>query len=134
MTPAEPFSGGCLCGAVRYAADGPPINVRVCHCRLCQRAVGASFNARALFPVAAVAMTGPVSTANSSPGLERGFCRQCGTTIFSRRPDRGVIGLTLGSLDEPDRLAPTDHIWISSKQAWLKLDDRLPQYLEGPPA
>ena len=127
------FEGGCLCGAVRYVAQGEPINVRVCHCRMCQKAIGAAFNARALFPLAAVTLSGPVGRANSSPDLTRGFCPQCGATLFSERASIRAIGLSLGSLDEPDALAPTDHIWISSKQAWLKLDDGLPQHPQGPP-
>lgn len=127
-------TGGCLCGEVRYEAEGEPINVRVCHCRLCQRAIGAAFNARALFAIDRVRLSGEVATAHSSPGLKRGFCRRCGTTLFSMREEQGVMGLTFGSLDEPDRLSPAEHIWISSKQAWLELDDGLPQYPEGPPA
>lgn len=130
----ETHSGGCLCGAVRYVAQGPAINVRVCHCRLCQRAIGAAFNVRALYPVAKVAIEGEVASVHSSEGLKRGFCPRCGTTIFSMRETLGVMGLTFGSLDQPDDFAPTDHIWVSSKQAWLKLDDGLPQYQEGPPA
>lgn len=127
-------TGGCLCGEIRYEAEGEPINVRVCHCRLCQRAIGAAFNARALFAIDKVSISGEPATAHSSPGLKRGFCRSCGTTLFSMREQQGVMGLTFGSLDEPDRLAPTDHIWTSSKQAWLELDDGLPQHAEGPPA
>lgn len=125
-------TGGCLCGAIRYEAKGEPINVRVCHCRLCQRAIGAAFNARALYEIDQVMMTGPVASVNSSPGLKRGFCPQCGTTIFSMREMLGVMGLTSGSMDDPERFAPTEHIWISSKQPWLVLDDGLPQYPEGP--
>lgn len=130
----ETHSGGCLCGAVRYVAQGPAINVRVCHCRLCQRAIGATFNARALFAISEVTMAGPIGAAHSSEGLKRGFCTECGTTLFSMRENLGVMGLTLGSLDEPDAFSPTDHIWVASKQAWLKLDDGLPQYEQGPPA
>jgi len=133
MSPLETFAGGCLCGAVRYVATGDPINVRVCHCRLCQRAIGASFNARALFKASAVELTGEVAMAHSSPGLKRGFCARCGTTLFSARESLGVMGLTLGSLDDPDAVRPAEHIWVSSKQAWLVLADGLPQYAEGPP-
>ncbi|HEY9235058.1 MULTISPECIES: GFA family protein [Phenylobacterium] len=126
-------TGGCLCGEVRYEAEGEPINVRVCHCRLCQRAIGAAFNARALFSIDKVRLSGAVASAHSSPGVKRGFCAKCGTTLYSMREDKGVMGLTFGSLDEPDRLAPTEHIWTSSKQAWLELDDGLPQHPEGHP-
>lgn len=128
------FQGGCFCGASRYRAEGEPINVRVCHCRMCQRALGAAFNARVLMPLDAVTITGPVGRFNSSPVLVRGFCTLCGTSLFTERASAGVVGLTCGSLDRPDDLWPTDHIWTSSKQAWLTLDDGLPQHPQGAPA
>lgn len=130
----QTHSGGCLCGAVRYVATGEPINVRVCHCRLCQRAIGAAFNARALFAVPKVEIAGPVGVVNSSDDIERGFCKSCGTTIYSKRASLGAMGLTFGSLDDPDRFRPAEHIWVSSKQAWVVLEDGLPQYAEGVPA
>jgi hypothetical protein len=127
------FHGGCLCGATRYEARGEPINIRVCHCRLCQKVIGAAFNARVLMPLDAVAISGAVARVSSSDDLVRGFCQVCGASLYSERAGAGVIGLTFGSLDEPDAFAPTEHIWVSSKQAWLLLDDGLPQYPEGAP-
>ena len=128
------YEGGCLCGASRYVAKGAPLNVRVCHCRLCQKAIGAAFNARALFSSSLVQLSGPIGRSNSSADLARGFCIRCGTTLFSERASIGALGLTLGSMDAPDAFTPTEHIWISSKQAWVRLDDGLAQYPEGFPA
>jgi hypothetical protein len=54
--------------------------------------------------------------------------------LFTERASAGVIGLTCGSLDEPEDFQPTEHIWTSSKQAWLTISDGLPQYPEGAPA
>ena len=130
----DELKGGCLCGTVRYVASGSPVNARVCHCRLCQRAIGAAFNARVLYRREQVAITGPLQTYPSSPELRRGFCAACGTTLFSLRDSAGLIGVTTGSLDDPTGFAPAEHIWISSKQPWVELDDGLPQYAQGPPA
>lgn len=128
------ITGGCLCGGVRYATSAEPINVRVCHCRLCQRATGGAFNVRVLVPLDSLTVTGPVGWFASSPDLRRGFCPQCGTTLFSERAKANAIGLTFGSLDDPDLFEPAEHIWVSSRQAWLKLDDGLPQHDAGPPS
>lgn len=126
-------AGGCLCGACRYATSAEPINVRACHCRICQKATGAPLYARVMVPLDSLRMTGPVGWFSSSPGLRRGFCTRCGTTLFSERVSANSIGLTMGSLDEPNAFAPTEHIWTSNMQAWLKLDDCLTHYPEGAP-
>lgn len=127
------FSGGCLCGAVRYETTADPLNQRVCHCRQCQKAIGAAFNARVLMRIEDVSITGPVNTFYSSETLERGACARCGTSIFSRRASAGVIGLTAGSLDDLSLFKPDMHFWVSSKQPWIDIADDLPQYPEAPP-
>lgn len=129
----ERFEGGCLCGDARYVADGAPLNQRICHCRKCQKAIGAAFNARLLFSSASVTLTGPISYRHSSPDLERAFCAKCGTTLFSRRASTDALAITSGSLDDPSLFQPDMHFWTSSKQPWVTLADGLPQYPEWPP-
>jgi hypothetical protein len=128
------YEGGCLCGAVRYSASGEPVNQRICHCRVCQQAIGAPFNARLLFRRADVTVTGPLAVRHSSPELQRGFCPRCGTSLASIREDKGLIGLTAASLDQPERFRPDMHFWVSSRQPWVRLDDGLPQHPEAAPA
>ena len=130
----DAITGQCLCGACRYVSDGPVINVRACHCRRCQRATGSPFYARVMVPLAATAIDGPVGWYDGDTGVLRGFCPNCGTTLFSRRDSAGTIGLTLGSVDDPDRFQPTDHIWAEAQQRWLVLGDDLPRHRQGPPA
>ena len=127
------YQGGCLCKAVRYRVDAAPINERVCHCRLCQKVIGAAFNARVLFRVDEVTIEGSLAMVNTSPDLKRGFCSSCGTTMFSRRDSAGIIGITTGSLDDPTAFKPQMHIFTASKQPWVMLDDGLPQYEGAPP-
>ena len=122
------FTGGCLCGAVRYVAEGRPLNVRACHCDKCRRATGGAFYARALFRQAQVAIEGRTASYPSSQRLDRVFCPRCGTTLFSRaRDERQVIGVSLATLDDPGSAAPTEHIFVAEMLPWLKLDDGLPR-------
>jgi hypothetical protein len=87
-----------------------------------------------LMPLDTVTMSGPIGWYNSSDDLKRGFCTQCGTTLFSARASINAVGITMGSLDHPDRFTPVEHIWMSSKQAWLGFEGDVPCYAEGPPA
>jgi hypothetical protein len=120
--------GGCLCGAVRFKAKGEPINVRVCHCRNCQKAMGSPFYARALFPQEALTVEGDTGRYASSPATDRVFCKTCGTRLMSWRTNGTAAGVALATFDDRNAFAPTEHIWVSEKMHWVKFDDGLPQY------
>lgn len=124
---------GCLCSACRYSTDTAPLNVRFCHSHRCQKATGAAFYARVMVTLVGLSIKGPVGWMSADSGIRRGFCTQCGITPFSERQTAGTIGLSMGSLDRPELFEPTQHIWISSRQPWLVLNDGRPRYPEGPP-
>ena len=126
--------GGCLCGAVRFTARGEPINVRVCHCRNCQKAMGSPFFARALFDQKALSVEGETASYPSSEALGRVFCKACGTRLFSWRRNGTAAGVALAVFDDRNAFRPTEHIWVSEKMHWVTLDDDLPQYPETVPA
>lgn len=119
----QEIAGGCFCGSVRYIARGPWINARVCHCRLCQKVIGAAFNARLLYPRDRVEMRGKVAELPSSGAINRGFCPTCGTTVYSHRHAAGVIGLTSGSLDDPSLFRPDAHIFVADRQPWVSIPE-----------
>ncbi len=128
------LTGGCLCGQVRYEARGPAVNVRACHCRICQKVTGAPFYSRAVFPRDAVTRTGETRSVTVPDRPWRLASAACGSPMFVQpRGDAPFIAVSLASLDAPDALAPDMHIWTSSKLAWLKLADGLPQYPQAPP-
>ena len=122
--------GGCLCGAVRYASDAEPRDETLCHCRSCRRAAGAHVVGWFSAPAASVRFAGaePVRF-RSSPGVERGFCGVCGTTLTYRSdafPDE--IDLTLASLDRPERWPPRDHTQVADRLPWDVVCDGLPAF------
>jgi len=125
--------GGCLCGAVRFRCEGAPINVRLCHCRTCQKAMGSPFFARALFEPRALTVEGETAYYPSSEAIHRVFCKTCGTRLFSRRTNGTAVGIALATFDDRNAFAPAEHIWVSEKMDWVKLDDGLPQYAETVP-
>jgi hypothetical protein len=73
-----------MCGALTYRADAEPINARVCHCTICQKATGAPFFARILVPFEAVQISGPIRWYNSSTEVARFFSRGAAAHFFQR--------------------------------------------------
>ncbi|MEM9761718.1 MAG: GFA family protein [Pseudomonadota bacterium] len=108
----ERYTGGCLCGAVRFVATGWPFRVGLCHCLDCRKHHGALFHASAVFPADAVHVEGETSAYEG-----RAFCPRCGSSVFSRTG--GEVEVHLGALDEPDRLTPTYELWTVRREAWL---------------
>ena len=60
------------------------------------------------------------------------FCKRCGTRLFAWRTNGTAAGVALATFDDPNAFAPTEHIFVSRKIAWVRLDDGLPQYQEAP--
>lgn len=106
------FTGGCLCGAVRFIASGEPDRVGVCHCMDCRKHHGALFHASAIFPEDAVTVEG-----ETGAYVGRHFCPRCGSSVFSQSDDE--IEVHLGSLDAPDQFQPTYELWACRREAWL---------------
>lgn len=123
--------GGCFCGAVRYRVEGSPAEADFCHCRMCQRAAGAPFVAWGTWPQERFAWTlGKPGVFASSPRGKRSFCRACGTNLaFVDPTEPGQVDVTLASLDEPARFAPTRHAWTASRVPWLEIGDALPRHV-----
>jgi hypothetical protein len=126
--------GGCLCGALRFKTEGAPINVRICHCRLCQKAMGSPFFARALFDQKAITLTGPTGRYPTSERLERIFCPTCGSRIAAWRTNGTAAGLALALFDDRNAFVPTEQIWTSERIGWIADAGGLPQYREGAPS
>jgi hypothetical protein len=122
------LTGGCQCGNVRYALSAQPQGAHLCHCRMCQKAVGNVFAALAPVPLAALTWTkGEPAHFQSSSIAERGFCAHCGTPLYFRYLDQERICMTIGSLDQPNAVPPVIHYGIESRVSWLHLADQLPE-------
>ena len=133
------FTGGCACGAVRYQAASDPVAARMCVCRICQRQTGGAGSVLAFFATDSFTVEGGTgdftSVADSGNIIHRQFCPQCGTPLFSSAEVRPhLIGVRVGSLDDPSSVTPTAIVWTEEAPAWAQLNEALDHYPGQMPA
>ena len=136
MTDATlPITGGCLCGAIRYAVSAPITGLRACHCTHCQKTSGTGSSVNAVLQSKDFKLTqgSPkryADKADSGRTLSRYFCPDCGSPLYSQRegsPERIVV--RAGSLDDSSGMKITANIWTRSARPWSWIDpatERLP--------
>jgi hypothetical protein len=121
------LTGGCQCGALRFALSAAPLRVTLCHCRMCQKASGAPFASFAEIAKDSFAWTrGKPASFRSSSIAERDFCKACGTPMSYRRIDGDSIEIMTGTFDRPDRLVPTSQFGTESRLGWVGTIAALP--------
>lgn len=124
-------TGGCQCGAVRYRAEAVMDNAHLCHCRMCQKAVGNVFVALVAVPKDALAWTrGTPARWRSSAHVERGFCAACGTPLIYDDVTSSRVSLTIGSLDNPAEFPPVTHDGVEGRMPWLTNLNEVPDFGE----
>ena len=137
MTQAH--SGGCLCGAIRYAVSAPLTSVIACHCTHCRKISGAGSSHNVAIPTNALSITKGeprvyADTADSGNRLNRFFCANCGSSLFSRRekmPEMTV--LKAGTLDDASGLKLAMNIWTDSALPWMHLDPAIEKHQKNRP-
>lgn len=129
-------TGGCHCGAIRYAVEGEPLTHALCHCSDCRRHAGAPMVGWAMFPAAAVKLTkGEPKVYASSAHGRRHFCADCGTGVFYANEAilPRIIDIQSATMDEPERLPPRAHIQVAERIGWMEDAHALPAFERYPP-
>ncbi len=122
MAKQKVYEGGCLCGNIRFVAQGPALRPHTCSCRQCQRHSGALTQMWVEFAKEQVSWTGPggaPSQWRSSAWSSRAFCPVCGSTLGAI-DDKPTLALTVGTFDAPNRqeLAPEYHSYTGKRPKW----------------
>ncbi|MGD9124317.1 MAG: GFA family protein [Desulfarculaceae bacterium] len=128
-------TGGCLCGAVRFEVKGQLKNVINCHCSKCRRIhghVGAYTVAKRedLIMLEDRGLKWYRSTQDETPNVHRGFCSECGSSLFWDPRGKPAISIAAGSLDQPTGLVTERHVWVSQAGDYYQISDGLPQHSE----
>lgn len=110
------FRGSCLCGACAYEVHGPLRNVIACHCSQCRKQTGhylAATNAK--LADFRLLRQEPLRWYRASDRAQRGFCSQCGSTLFWQADGQDTISIAAGSLDGPTGLTTEGHIFCADR-------------------
>jgi hypothetical protein len=121
------WTGGCLCGAIRYRSTSDPSWVGHCHCTSCQRWTGsAAFTGACFAPEDLEWTRGEPKFYQSSKDVQRSFCPNCASPLAFHRADVRVA-VTAGTLDNPEMLKPEFHMFAEHEHSWARTGDGLPR-------
>jgi hypothetical protein len=131
------MTGRCLCGKVSYAANADPVFVGVCHCTHCQKQTGTAFSVLVGIPKPAMSIQGQVrtfhDTGDSGLPVERNFCPECGSPIFSDVAVMpGITFIKAGTLDDTTWLDPNVHVYCDSAERWMPIPQSTQRFAKMP--
>lgn len=125
--------GRCSCGELRFRMNAEPLVVHACHCRQCQRVTGSAFVLNALIEKKQLELLSGEPSRFHFPDTWHTayFCPSCATYVWSeyksgRFDDCRFV--RVGTLDAPDDLPPSVHIYTESKQPWVLIPEQSPRY------
>ncbi|MFN0264110.1 GFA family protein [Tepidamorphus sp. 3E244] len=132
------YNGSCQCGAVKITADAEPAFAAHCHCLDCQKSSGAGHLTFAFFPQDSVSVTGELSeftvAGDSGGSMTRSFCPTCGGRVIGRIGNLpGLVGVTLGILDESDGIVPQAAVYAKRLRKWDTIPEGVQAFEEMPP-
>ncbi len=132
------FTGGCLCGAIRYEVSGEPLRMVSCHCDNCRKATGAAFATNIFVKADDLSITqGTPSTyqhkADSGNLMTKEFCANCGSQLFGSGAARpGIKNIKVGSIDDAGFVLPSANLYTKRALPFSHLSDELENFEEMP--
>ena len=125
-------TGSCLCRAVRYRVTGSLRQVVGCHCSQCRKQTGHYLPATSVrLRYFEIVEERGLKWYRASDRARRGFCCECGSTLFWQADGADQITIAAGSLDGETGLVTAAHIFVADKGDYYRLDDDLPQHQRG---
>lgn len=128
-------TASCRCGAVQCKITGEPYSIGHCHCESCRRSTGQAAVTLLAFRKSQVVFGDDAGKIHeSSPGVYRRFCPNCGTPLTWEADWDGyddVIEIYIGAMAEPDRYPAVKHVYYDERVSWFDIADHLPRYISG---
>jgi hypothetical protein len=121
-------AGRCLCGDIRFEAEGPILSTNHCHCESCRRATSSPFTTWLTVRAEELRWDGAPASFASSLGVTRRFCPRCGSPLSYEVESRpGEVDLLAATLDDHSGFVPVRHDHWAEHVTWVALADDLPK-------
>jgi hypothetical protein len=135
-TDAVRATGSCLCGAVTFEVRGKLRDVLFCHCFNCRRTHGhvsaySSSHRGHLVVTEDRGLKWYHTDKDVTPDVQRGFCAECGASLFWDPRGQEFVYISAGCLDSPTGVKGAGHIWLSEAGDYYEISDDLPQAEES---
>ena len=133
------FTGGCLCGAIKYEVAGEPIRTLNCHCDDCRRATGSSFGTYVFVNESDLTILQGAPkffehSTDSGATMTKQFCANCGIQLFGKGSrGAGMIHIKVGTIDDASFVRPAMDIFVSKKLPFVHLSDETEHFDLGRP-
>lgn len=131
------LTGSCLCRKVKLQVPDEFQLMGNCHCSECRKFSGSAFATAGVIDFDDLKITEGqehISYYHKTADTDLGFCRHCGSSLFSKKLKTRKYNLRLGILDDCPTQRPTFHIYVGSKAGWYEITDELAAYEGRPPA
>lgn len=122
---SKKYTAQCACGACKFEFDADPTFIANCHCADCKKASGgamATFLGVATTDFTATAGTPKAFhyTADSGNGLDRNFCPECGSRLYTSNLESfpGMVFVAVGALDRPELIEPKLEMFTKRRLHW----------------
>lgn len=137
-SPTDTRRGSCLCGGVRFQTSGAPVMAGNCYCLTCQKSSGAGHVFHAMFPEAAVSISGETRgfqyTADSGSVVTTIACGTCGSPLFGRTARMpGMMTVRVAAYDSDTGLAPAMEVYVKRRRSWDGEATAVPRFDGMPP-
>jgi hypothetical protein len=130
------YTGGCLCGGIRFEITGEISDIVCCHCSECRKAQGTAFATNGVvkeIDFKVISGANFLKAYEPSPGYAKLFCSRCGSPIISKSEKKpGVVRVRLGTIESDINERPMAHIFVGSKANWEEICGSIPQFEEFP--
>lgn len=129
------LTGSCLCGRVKIRVPDKFGFIGYCHCSECRKWSGSAFASGGSVGFDELEITDGeelVSYYRKTEQTDLGFCSNCGSSLFSKKLQRGMYIVRLGVLDEVPTQRPNVHIFFGSKAPWFDATDQLQKFDTAP--